>query len=57
MLGKGGSRLNMKNKKIIITDPSTKSEIKKIIYQYRILLENKINKYIKCLLFLTGIFI
>jgi DNA-binding ferritin-like protein len=46
MLGKGGTRLNMKNRKITMTDPSTKSDIKKIMYQYRILLENKMNQYI-----------
>lgn len=46
MLGKDGSRLNMKNKKIIMTDPSKKKELKEIIFNYRILLENKINKYI-----------
>ena len=46
MLGKDGSRLNMKDRKIIITDPSTKIEFKKIMYDYRILLENKMNQYI-----------
>jgi DNA-binding ferritin-like protein len=46
LLGKDGSRLNMKGKKIEITDPSNKEELKKIIYDYRILLEKKINKYI-----------
>jgi DNA-binding ferritin-like protein len=46
LLGKDGSRLNMKGKKIIITDPSNKDEIRKIIYKYRILLENKMNEYI-----------
>jgi DNA-binding ferritin-like protein len=47
MLGKGGTRLDMKGRKIVITDPSTKPEIRKIIYQYRILLEDKMNEYIK----------
>ena len=46
LLGKNGSRLNMKGKNIDITDPSTTEEIKKIIYGYRILLENKLEKYI-----------
>jgi DNA-binding ferritin-like protein len=47
MLGKEGTRLNMKNRKIVITDPSSKTEFKKIIYEYRILLEDKMNEYIK----------
>jgi len=46
LLGKNGSRLNMKGKNIDITDPSTTEELKKIIYGYRILLENKLEKYI-----------
>jgi len=46
LLGKNGTRLNMKGKYIDITDPSTTEEIKKIIYGYRILLENKLEKYI-----------
>lgn len=46
LLGKDGSRLKMKGRSIEITDPSTKEELKKIIYDYRILLEKKINKYI-----------
>ena len=46
MLGKEDSRLNMKDKKIIMTDPTTKTQFKKIIYEYRILLEDKMNQYI-----------
>jgi DNA-binding ferritin-like protein len=46
MLGKEGSRLDMKDRKIIITDPSTKTEFKKIMYDYRVLLEDKMNQYI-----------
>ena len=46
LLGKEGSRLNMKGKNIDITDPSTTEELKKIIYEYRILLEDKLEKYI-----------
>ena len=46
MLGKEGSRLNMKDKKILMTDPTTKAQFKKIIYSYRILLEDKMNQYI-----------
>ena len=46
LLGKNGSRLNMKGKNIDIKDPSTTEELKKIIYEYRILLENKLEKYI-----------
>ena len=46
LLGKNGIRLDMKGKNIDIEDPSTKKEIKKIIYEYRILLENKLEKYI-----------
>ena len=46
LLGKDGSRLNMKGKNIEFTDPSTTEELKKIVYDYRILLEKKINKYI-----------
>ena len=46
LLGKNGCRLNMKGKNIDITDPSTTEELKKIIYEYRILLENKLEKYI-----------
>jgi DNA-binding ferritin-like protein len=46
LLGKEGSRLNMKGRSIEISDPSTKEELKKIVYDYRILLEKKINKYI-----------
>ena len=47
MLGKKQTRLNMKNKTIKFIDPSTKKELIKIIYDYRILLELKINNYIK----------
>ena len=36
----------MKGKNIDIKDPSTTEELKKIIYEYRILLENKLEKYI-----------
>jgi len=46
LLGKNGIRLDMKGKNIDIEDPSTTKEIKKIIYEYRILLENKLEKYI-----------
>ena len=46
LLGKNGIRLDMKGKNIDIEDPSTKKEIKKIIYEYIILLENKLEKYI-----------
>ena len=46
LLGKNGTRLNMKGKNIDIEDPSTTQEINKIIYEYRILLENKLEKYI-----------
>ena len=46
MLGKKGTRLDMKNKQIVITDPATLIEFKKMMYEYRILLEDKMNKYI-----------
>jgi len=46
MLGKNNSRLNMKGKSIKFSDPNTTIQIKKIIYNYRDLLELKINKYI-----------
>jgi DNA-binding ferritin-like protein len=46
LLGKDQSRLNMKGKIIEISDPSTTEELQKIIYEYRILLEKKMNKYI-----------
>jgi DNA-binding ferritin-like protein len=46
LLGKNGSRLNMKGYKIDISDPIDKEGIKKIIYEYRILLENDIDNYI-----------
>jgi hypothetical protein len=46
MLGKKGTRLVMKGKKITFTDPTTKKQLKKIIYAYRILLEDHMNKYI-----------
>ena len=46
MLGKNSSRLNFKGKSIKFSDPNTKTQIKKIIYDYRDLLELKINKYI-----------
>jgi DNA-binding ferritin-like protein len=46
LLGKNSSRLNMKGKNIIITDPSTTEELKKIIYGYRDLLEKKMENYI-----------
>ena len=46
MLGKKGNRLNMKGKMIKFTDPSNLKELIKIIYDYRILLEFKINNYI-----------
>jgi hypothetical protein len=36
----------MKGHSIIINDSSSKKELQKIIYEYRILLENKINNYI-----------
>jgi len=46
LLGKNSSRLKMKGHSIIINDPSSKKELQKIIYEYRTLLENKINNYI-----------
>lgn len=46
MLGKTNSRLNMKNKSIVFTDPNTKNNLKKIINNYKILLEDKITLYI-----------
>jgi DNA-binding ferritin-like protein len=46
LLGKDDSRLNMKNHTIDITDPSTKNDLKKIINEYRILLEDKLENYI-----------
>ena len=46
LLGKEQSRLNMKGKVIEISDPSTTEELQKIIYDYRILLEKKMDKYI-----------
>ena len=46
MLGKNSSRLIFKGKSIKFSDPNTKIQIKKIIYNYRDLLELKINKYI-----------
>jgi len=46
LLGKEESRLNMKGKSIEINDPKNIDGFKKIIYNYRILLEKKINKYL-----------
>lgn len=46
LLGKDGTRLSMKGRNIDIEDPSTTKEINKIIYEYRILLGNKLEKYI-----------
>ena len=46
MLGKNSSRLIFKGKSIKFSDPNTKTQIKKIIYNYRDLLELKINNYI-----------
>ena len=46
MLGKSESRLDMKGKKIEFTDPSTKKALKNIVNNYKILLEDKMNKYI-----------
>ena len=46
LLGKNETRLNMKGKNIEISDPTNIDEFKKIIYDYRILLEKKMNKYI-----------
>ena len=46
MLGKKETRLNMKNKTISFSDPSTKKELIKIINNYIELLENKMNIYI-----------
>lgn len=46
LLGKNDNRLKMKGHSIIINDPSSKKELQKIIYEYRILLENKIKNYI-----------
>ena len=37
MLGKKGTRLVMKGRSITFTDPTTKKQLKKIIYDYRIL--------------------
>ncbi len=47
MLGKeDGPRLKMKNKKIVFEDPKKKSELKKIVSSYKILLAKKMDKYI-----------
>jgi len=46
MLGKDELRLNMKGKKIDFIDPSTKKELKIIIDNYKILLTDKMDKYI-----------
>jgi DNA-binding ferritin-like protein len=46
MLGKDESRLIMKGKKIEFTDPSTKKALKNIVDKYKILLEDKMDKYI-----------
>lgn len=46
MLGKNNSRLNMKGRQIEFIDPSSKKNIKDIIYSYRIILEKNMNKYI-----------
>ena len=49
MMGRYDIRLNMKGKSIKFTDPSKKSEFKKIINEHRSLLENDMNKYINIL--------
>jgi len=46
LLGKEESRLNMKGKNIEILDCVSIEDFKKIIYDYRILFEKKINKYL-----------
>lgn len=46
LLGKNETRLNMKGRNIEISDPVNIDQFKKIIYDYRILLEKKMNKYI-----------
>jgi DNA-binding ferritin-like protein len=46
LLGKEQSRLNMKGKVIEISDPSTTEELQKIVYDYRVLLQKKMDKYI-----------
>jgi len=46
LLGKDDSRLNMKGRSIEISDPKTTKEFKKIINNSKILLENKIGKYL-----------
>ena len=46
MLGKSESRLIMKGKKIEFSDPSTKKALKNIVNNYKILLADKMNKYI-----------
>jgi len=44
LLGKSNSRLKMAGLNINIIDPTNKNEIKQIIYQYKIILEN-LNEY------------
>ena len=46
LLGKEESRLNMKGRNIVISDPKTIEQFKKIINNYKILLVKKINKYL-----------
>lgn len=46
LLGKSESRLNMKGCKIDIIDPTNTKGIIKIVNEYKILLEKKMNKYI-----------
>jgi len=49
MMGRYDIRLNMKGKSIKFTDPSTKKDFKKIIFEFRTLIENDMNKYINVL--------
>ena len=46
LLGKEESRLNMRGRSIEISDPQTIKEFKKIINNYKMLLENKMGKYL-----------
>ena len=46
MLGKKESRLNMKNKSILFSDPSSKTEFIKLMNKYIELLQDKMSLYI-----------
>lgn len=46
MLGKKESRLNMKNKSIVFSDPSSKTEFIKLMNKYIELLQDKMSLYI-----------